>query len=95
MTDRPVTRPAASSRSQPSATALLGGLSSLAGRSYRTSAEATEAILKLIAAQLGMRTTYLSRINRASDDLLVRSSFNAPDGCDVVAGSTFDLQDTY
>lgn len=74
---------------------LLGGLSSLAGHSYRTSADATDAILQLVAGQLGMRTAYLTRIDRARGELLMVSSFNEAGGSGIVAGSSFVLEDTF
>jgi hypothetical protein len=96
MTAPRITPHAAPGRPEPNTSAsLLAGLSSLAGRGYRTSEGATEAILTLIADQLGMRTTHLSRFVPASDDVLVVSSFNEAGGCDVVAGSAFELEDTY
>lgn len=77
------------------AASLLGGLSSLAGRSFSTSGDAIEAILKLIADQLGMRTTHLSHISEEDNLQSVVAAFNAPDGCAVMAGSEIDLEDTY
>lgn len=74
---------------------MLDHLSALAGRSYATTAEAAEAILKLLANQLQMRTTYLSQIDRDAGRVLIQYAYNAVGGCGVVPGAAFPLEDTY
>ena len=76
-------------------TESLHALSSLAGTSFGTTSAATEAILRLIADLFGMRTTWVSRIDRSSCEMVVTAAHNEPGGCDFRAGTTHPLPDTY
>ena len=73
----------------------LGGLSALAARGFASSAEATDAILRLAADQLGMRSALLIRIARDTGQSDVLAAYNAPGGSGVPPGTVLALQDTY
>lgn len=77
------------------ATQALDALSDLAAHSFATSSDAAEAILRAITAQLGMRTSWVSRIDRRTDESLVLAARNEPGGCGVDAGITLPLPDTF
>jgi hypothetical protein len=74
---------------------VLNHLSALAGRSYASTVEAVDAILKLLADQLGMRTTYLSRVDRDGGQVRIQFAHNLAGGCGVPPGSSHQLEDTY
>lgn len=75
--------------------AYLGGLSELAGRSFGSSKEATEALLWLIVEQTGMRSAFLTRITPEENRNEILASYNAPDGCGIPAGAMLPLSGTY
>ena len=76
-------------------TTLLEGLSRLAGRGFADRSEATSEILRLITDQFGLRTSFVSRIEPERGELLVVESRNEPGGCDLPAGTTVDLYNTF
>ena len=73
----------------------LGGLSELAGTSFGSSREATNAVLRLLADQLGMRSGFLTRITPQDNRNEVLAAYNAPGGCDIPAGALLPLSQTY
>ncbi len=73
----------------------LEGLSELAARSFASSEEATEAVLRLIADQVGARSTFLSRIATGEGRSNVLAAYNALDGCAVVPGAVLPLPQTF
>ncbi len=73
----------------------LGGLSELAGRSFASTEEATEAVLRLLSEQLGMRTSFLTRIAPEEDRNEVLAVHNEPDGCAIPAGAVLPLSGTF
>jgi hypothetical protein len=76
-------------------TAYLGGLSELAGRSFDSVEEATEALLQLLSEQLGMRSAFLTRITPEENRNEVVASYNAPDGCGIPVGAVLPLSGTF
>ena len=75
--------------------AALHGLATLAARSFGSTAEATQALLETIAAQLGLRTSFLTEIAPATGRNRVLAAYNAPGGSGVRAGSDLPLGDTF
>jgi hypothetical protein len=73
----------------------LESLSDLAAQSFATTSDATDAILRAITDQLGMRTSWVSRIDRRIDESLVLAAHNEPGGCGVAAGARLPLPDTF
>ncbi len=73
----------------------ISHLSELAGRSFSTTNEATEAILQLLSEQLGMRTSVLTRIPPEENRLEVLAAHNELDGCGIESGAVFPLPHTY
>ncbi len=62
---------------------------------YRTTSDATDAVLRAVAQLLGMRTTWISRIERSASEAFVVASLNEAGGCGVTAGAVLPAQDTY
>ncbi len=75
--------------------AYLGRLSELAGRSFDSVEESTQALLKVISEQLGMRSAFLTHITPESNRNEVVASHNAPDGCGIPAGAVLPLSGTF
>ncbi len=74
--------------------AYLGGLSEFAGRSFGSLEEATEALLRLIAEQTGMRSAFLTRITPEENRNRIVASHNA-DGFGIPAGAVLPLSGTF
>ena len=77
----------------PDAQGSLGNLAALAGTSFATDEEATAAVLREVAGQLGMRTGFLTRIEGGEHRVL--AVHDEPGGSGVVAGTTQPLALTY
>ena len=75
--------------------AYLGGLSELAGRGFNSVEEEREALLQLLAEQLGMRSTFLTRILPEENRNEIVASHNAPDGCGIPLGAVLPLSGTF
>jgi PAS domain S-box-containing protein len=88
-------RPAVTPGASPLTTAFLGSLSAVAGRSFASTQETLDAMLRVIGRQLGMRTSYLSHITRETGRAEVIAASNEPGGCDVAAGAVFALDNTF
>src|SRR5437868_3827484 len=73
----------------------LHELSALAGHSFASTSEAIDAILQTIVGQLGLRTSFLSRISTANNRFEIRAVYNTPGGCDFTVHSVHALTDTY
>ncbi len=73
----------------------LGGLSVLAARSFSSSQETREAMLRLVAEQLGMRSAFLTHITPDEDRNEVIAAYNAPGGCEIPTGAVFPLSGTF
>ena len=76
-------------------TGNLRELAALTARGFASTEEATAAVLRLIAEQVGVRSSFLSRVSRQTVRLEVLAAHNAPGGSDVVAGSTTPLPQTF
>jgi hypothetical protein len=76
-------------------TAYLSGLSELAGRSFASTQEAVEAILRLVVDQLGLRSSFLTRISREERNNEVLVAYNLADGSDVQSGVLLELAQTF
>jgi len=72
----------------------LATLSLLAGRGFASTEESMAAVLELIPAQTGMRSSFATRYDRNSGEFRVLATHNQPGGCDVTAGAA-SLQDTF
>ena len=77
----------------PDAQGPLGNLAALAGTSFATDEEATAAVLREVAGQLGMRTGFLTRIEGGEHRVL--AVHDEPGGSGVAAGTTQPLAHTY
>lgn len=77
------------------AAAALDRLSTLAGQSFGSGHAARTATLRLVADQLGMRTSYVSRITPASGAAEIVAAYNADGGCAVAADTSLALPDTF
>ena len=75
--------------------AYLGILSELAGRSFGSMEEATDSILRLLSEQLGMRSSFLTRITPEGDRNEIIASHNEPGGCGISAGAVLPLSGTF
>ncbi len=73
----------------------LGALSEFAARSYATSEDAIDAVLTLLSEQFGMRTSFLARISQDDSQFTLLATHNEPGGCQLVAGESVDLPQTY
>ena len=73
----------------------LGGLAALAARGFGSTAEATQALLGTIVAQLGLRTSFLTRISVEEGRNVVVAAHNGPGGCDIPVGADLPLEDTF
>lgn len=80
---------------EPPAATDLDGLAALAARGFASTSEATEAVLRLVAAELGTRTSFLSRVDRDNERFEILAAFNAPGGCDLAPGAVLPLPQTY
>ena len=77
----------------PAARGPLGSLAARTGRSFASGDEATAAILRTVAEQLGMRTSLLTRIEGEENRVL--AAHNAPDGSGIRPGMVLPLAHTY
>lgn len=75
--------------------AYLADLSRLAGRGFAATSEATDAVLRLLVEQLGMRTAFLTRITREAGESEVVAALNEAGGVGVLAGAILPLSNTY
>lgn len=73
----------------------LRGLSELAGRSFVSTQETLEAILQLIVDQLGLRSSFLTRISCEQCQSEVIVARNLAGGSDVQPGTLLELPGTY
>ena len=73
----------------------LRGVSSLAARSFQSTAEATQVLLDTITEQIGLRTRFLTQITPHEQRNHVLAASNRPGGCDIQAGIVLPLQDTF
>lgn len=73
----------------------LSGLSELAGNSFHSTHEAIDATLRLLVEQLGMRSSFLTRIERIEGRHEVVAAYNEPGGCDIVEGDVLELPQTF
>ena len=80
---------------EPSSGIQLGELSRLAARGFASTEHATAAVLELLTRQLGMRTSFLSRIAPSEERSEVLAAHNLPGGCGVEPGALIPLPDTF
>ncbi len=73
----------------------LEKLSQFAAHSFTSGEEVVAAVLELLASELGMRSTFLSLIDRDDSSFVVQAAYNALGGCDITPGATYALEDTY
>ena len=70
-------------------------LSRLAGQRFGTTTDATQAVLKSITSVLEMRTSWVSRVDLIADELSIVAAHNEPNGCNVPAGASSPLPQTF
>ncbi len=75
--------------------AYLSGLSELAGRSFTSAQEAVEAILRLVVDQLGLRSSFLTRISHEECRNEVLAAHNLTGGSNVQEGVLLELPQTF
>lgn len=73
----------------------LSSLSEWAGRSFASTTEALEAVLKLIVDQLGLRSSFITRISRDKCQNAVLIAYNAPGGSDIPTEALMELSQTF
>lgn len=73
----------------------IADLAKVAGRGFAGTDEAVAAVLALIVEQLGLRTSFLARIDPAAGHFAVLASHNVPGGCAIGAGDEAPLADTF
>ena len=81
--------------SLPAATSYLDPLSSLAARSFNSTAELIQAVLSLIVGQVPLRTSFLTEITPADNRNRVIAAYNRPGGIGISAGADLVLEDTF
>jgi|GEM_PF-6839337 len=75
--------------------AYLDSLSALSARSFPTTDALVDAVLALITTQLGLRTSFLTRITPTENRNHVLAVHNRPGGCDLASGIDLPLEDTF
>jgi DNA-binding GntR family transcriptional regulator len=70
----------------------LRALARLTIQRFTSTEQATEAALKLLAEQIGVRSAFLSRFDH--DQLVILADYDR-DGCGIRAGSDFPLADAF
>ncbi len=73
----------------------LHSLSALSGRRFDSTESLIAAILPIITAQLGLRTSFITRISPEQHQNHILAAHNEPEGCDLAAGSDLVLEDTF
>ena len=73
----------------------LDSLSQLSARSFASTDALVEAILSLIANQLGLRTSFLTHITSTDNRNHVIAAYNHPGGCDIAPDTELPLEDTF
>lgn len=76
-------------------TTYLSSLSALAGQSFASTQEAVEAILKLVVDELGLRSSFLTRIDQEECQNEVVMAANLAGGSDIRAGVALELPQTF
>lgn len=70
-------------------------LSGLTARSFASTSEALGAVLELIVDQFGLRSSFVTQIDREEGQNKVLLSYNAPGGSDVPTEALLELSDTF
>lgn len=73
----------------------LDSISILAARSFPSTDALIEAMLVLITDQLGLRTSFLTRITPRENRNHVIAAYSQPDGCGLESGIDLPLEDTF
>jgi hypothetical protein len=73
----------------------LSNLSELAGHSFASTQEAVEAILRLIVDRLGLRSSFLTRIDQEECQHEVIMAQNLAGGSDIQVGVVMKLSQTF
>ncbi len=73
----------------------LARLSQLAGQQFESVDDATEAILETITSVLGMRTSWVSRVNNEACELEIVAAYNEEGGSNVQPGGSAPLERTF
>lgn len=78
-----------------SARNVLDPLANLAGHSFGSTEELSQAVLRLITRQLPMRSAFLARVTPRAGALDVLAADNRPSGSEIDAGSRVSLPTTF
>jgi hypothetical protein len=73
----------------------LSTLSELAGRSFASTQETIEAILTLVVKELGLRSSFLTCIDREECQNEILVAYNAPGGSSIQEGALLELPQTF
>lgn len=77
------------------ATETLARLSELAGQQFASLEDATQAVLETITSVLGMRTSWVSRVDNDACELEIVAAHNEEGGSNVQAGGAAPLERTF
>ncbi len=77
------------------ASGYLSGLSGFAAKGFESPWKTIEAILEAVVEQLGMRTSFLSHIEREGGRFRVLASHNRPGGWGMEPGDAVGLSDSF
>ncbi len=70
-------------------------LPEVSGRSFGSSGELIEGVLRLLVQQLGMRSCALARVGREEGRHEILAAYNLPGGCNVLVGHVSELHQTF
>ncbi len=73
----------------------LAGLSTLSLRSFTSTDDVVQAILELIVDYLGLRTSFITRINQEQNQNTVTAAYNRAGGSDVPSPIDLTLHQTF
>lgn len=73
----------------------LSSVSELAGRSFASTQESLEAMLKLIVEQLGLRSSFVTHIVSQECQNEVLMAHNSPGGSDIPNRAQLELPETF
>lgn len=79
----------------PDTSAFLNSISELAAGRYCSTREMVEAVLELLTDQIGMRSSFLTRITSDRNRLEVLAAHNEPGGSDVPSEVSLELHETF
>src|SRR5919202_1220840 len=70
-------------------------VSAFAAQTFTSPREAMETVVRLLAEQLSVHSTFVSHISAETRKFEVVAAFNAPGGCDIREGTVLPLPETF